>query len=106
VALALDECDLLVEVVGGVFVAGEDAFGPPLVEGVGGAVEATLGGAGSQLDVGGVVGGAGEQCGLGGFADDIVGRGEDVVRGDAGGVVAEASEGSDFGDGCGSRGCG
>ena len=106
VALAFDEGDLLVEVVGGLFVAGEDAVGLPLLEGLGGALEAALDGAGGEFDVGGVVGGAGEECGLGSFADDIVGRGEDVVRGDAGGVIAEASEGADIGDGGGSCGWG
>lgn len=105
-ALAFDEGDLFVEVVGGVLVAGEDAFGLPLREGLGGAVEAAFGGAGREFDVGGVVGGAGEECGFGGFADDVVGRGEDVVGGDAGGVVAETSEGSDVGDGGGSCGWG
>ena len=52
--------------------------------------------------MGSVVWGAGEKSGLGGFAHDIVGRREHVVRFDAGGVVAEASEGADLGDGSGS----
>jgi len=102
VAFALDEGVLFVEVVGGFVVADEDALGLPVGERGGGALEAAFDGAGSEFDVGGVVGGAGEEAGLGGFADDVVGRGEDVVGGDAGGVVAKASEGANLGDGSGS----
>ena len=113
-ALTLDEGVLFVEVVAGDFVADEDAFGLPLLEGLGGVLEAAFDGAvtgtfigdGRKLDVGGVVGGAGEEGGFGSFADDVVGRGEDVVRGYADGVVAEASEGANFGDGGGSCGSG
>jgi hypothetical protein len=107
-ALALDRRFLLVEVVGGLVVADEDAVAPPGGEGLGGALEAALGGAGGELDVGGVRRGAGEEGGLGGLADDVVGRGDDVVGVHARGVVAEASEGANLGhrghlSGCGHR---
>ena len=109
-ALAFDEGVLLVEVVAGGFVAGEDAFGLPGGEGRGGALEAAfdraVGWDGREFDVGGVVGGAGEELCFGVSADDVVGGCDDVVGLNAAGVVAEASEGPDLGDGGGSCGWG
>lgn len=81
VALVFDEGVLFVKVVNGLFITKEDAFGLPLREDLGGTFESALDGAGGEFNMGGVVEGAGEEGSRGSFADDVVGGGEDVVRG-------------------------
>jgi hypothetical protein len=110
VALAFDEGILFVKVIAGEGVAGEDAFGLPGGEGFGSSLEAAFDRAvtwnGREFDVGGIVRGAGEELCLGVRSDDVVGWCDDVGGSDPVGVVAEASEGPDLGDGGGSCGSG
>jgi hypothetical protein len=96
---ALDRGALFVEVERGLGVARQDALRDPIAQRLRGDLEAMRLVARRALDVRGVVGRARQQRLFVVRAYDVVGRGDDVVRVDALGVVPQAAKRADLGDG-------